>query len=97
MVEVEVAVHDDVYVARREAQLAEGVRDPDALWPVPGLGLWACFTEAGIEQEQAGGGACDVAEHGLDTRASRVRLLRRANECPQVETCHVVDPHVPPP
>ena len=94
VVEVQVAVHDDVDVVSGEAEPAESILDADALWPVPSFGLGTCITQAGVEKKQACGGARDVSKHGLDPRAAGVRLLGGPNERSQFKPGHVLDPHV---
>jgi hypothetical protein len=93
VIEVQVTVHDQVNVARREPHLGKGRVNRRAAWSIPGLGVRVSLAHARVEKQHTHGRSSNVSMDRFDTRCPGLRLGGRPDECPQPDASHVVDAH----
>src|SRR5690242_13057463 len=95
VVEVQVAVDDQVDVLHRHPRRTKGLFDLDPSRPVPVLGLLVRFPQARVEEENAIRRPDHVPEHRLDPGTGRAGLLWRADEGSQLDPHDVIHTHDP--
>ena len=93
MIEVKMAVDDDVDVREPHPGGAECVGQLDPLWSVPVLGLSVAGAESGVEQQHPSGVSDDVAVDSFDPRLTRSGLLGRPDERAEQDPPYVTDAH----